>query len=462
MAGITHWRRLLKNHLFDDPIVQQALSPAVIEGYCDTAGHRWRHSFWSPSITLTTFLLQVLDEAKTLRAAVATLLTQRAASGQEDLPSCDPSAYCQARQRLPARVPVQVLTDVSDRMRELVGPATGWLGRRVWVADGSGVSAPDTPELQREFPQPSNQKKGCGFPVVHFVVLFCWTTGAVLDLIVASLVPNELNLFRRLWDRFEPGDVVLGDRLYSAYIDLLRLRQRGVFCVTRHNKNRQVDFRKGRRLGPGDHWVTWAKQDWRECCGVSREEFKALPDHLTVRLVKVTQVPKGFRCRTVVLVTTMLDPLEFPADEIRALYRDRWTAELNLRSLKTQLGMDILRGQTPDVVRKEIAMHLLAYNLIRLLMWQAAHRHGRDLHRLSFTGALQRLRMVLPLMAAGPLRPAERRRLLDQLLAWIAADRVPDRPDRYEPRCRKRRPKNHLLLTKPRSWYHRHCHRKLH
>ena len=461
MAHLTLWRRRLKSTLAIDTVLRELFSAPTIEGLCRQAGHHWRNSFWSPSMTMLTFLLQVLDETKTLRAAVSALLAQLAASGRRDLPSCDPAAYCQARQRLPAEVPVQLLSDTAMRMRALVDRHTGWLGHRVWVADGSGVSTPDTPELQATFPQPSNQRKGCGFPVVSFVALFCWTTGAIIDLAIGSIKTNELTLFRRLWDHFEPGDVVLGDRLYNSYVDMARLWQRGVFCVSRLHTNRKADFRRGKRLGRGDRLVTWAKQDWRPSCGLTREEFKAVPDTMAVRLVKVMQVPKGFRTRTVVLATTLLDPLQVPADEIAALYRDRWTAELNLRYLKTQLGMDILRGKTLEVVHKEIIMHLLTYNLIRLLMWQAARQHGRDLHRLSFTGTLQRLRMILPMMMLRGMPSTNRSRLLDQLFEWIASDLVPDRPYRFEPRCRKRRPKNHLLLMRSREWYHRHhCRRK--
>jgi len=167
--------------------------------------------------------------------------------------------------------------------------------------------------------------------------------------------------------------------------------------------------------------------------------------------------PKGFRSRTVVVVTTLLDPIATPADAIRALYRDRWTAELRLRDLKTSLGMEVLRGQSLDVVRKEIAMHVLAYNLIRLLMWQAAREHGVALHRLSFTGTLHRVRVVLPLLMFLSHHRADRHtRLSGQLLKWIAQDILPNRPDRIEPRRKKRRPKEYSLLVKPRAWYRLH------
>jgi hypothetical protein len=292
--------------------------------------------------------------------------------------------------------------------------------------------------------------------VAQIVAVFCWTTGAILDVAIDTIRPHELTLFRSLWHSFQAGDVVLADRAYSAYIDMVRLLQRGVFCVFRLHQRRPSDFRQGRRLGTNDQLVTWDRPPrWLASFGISRTEFEQLPATFTVRLVRISHAPRGFRSRTIVVATTLLDPIETPADEIRALYRDRWTVELNLRSLKEGLGMGVLRGQSPDVVRKEIVMHLLAYNLIRLLMWHAAAEHGRNLHRLSFAGTLHRLRATLPLLLQHRA-PQNLLRLIADLLLWIASDRVPHRPDRVEPRRRKRRPKNYSLLTKPRRWYHLH------
>ena len=456
MASIVHWRHRINRNLLAEPLVADVLSAERIGQACQLAGHRWRDTFWSPSITLLAFLLQVLGGDKTLRAAVANLLTQLAARGERHLPSCDPSAYCQARRRLPARVVTQLRHHVAQRMDDLITSEHTWLGRRVKVFDGSSLSMPDTPELQAAFPQPPGQAAGCGFPVVQIVALFCWTTGALIDLAVDTIRPHELTLFRRLWHHLVPGDVVLGDRAYGSYVDLARLLQRGVYGVFRLHQRRPADFRTGKRLGRDDRLVTWARPArWLPSCGISREAFEQLPAERTVRLVRITKAPKGFRSRTLVVVTTLLDPTETPAAAIRALYRDRWTVELNLRSLKIALGMDILRGRSVDVVHKEIAMHLLAYNLIRLLMWHAARRHGRDLHRLSFAGTLHRLRTAFPLLLF-QCRPTDRAMLLEHLLACIASDRVPDRPNRMEPRRRKRRPKQYSLMQKPRRWYHAH------
>ena len=454
VTSIAHWKQQVKSGLFSPGIVADILSAQRIEEYCRAAGHRWRCSFWSPTLTVFAFLLQVLDGAKTLRSAVAILLTQLSLQGSGDLPSADPTAFCQARQRIPLPALQQLLGWVADQMTHLVQAPHRWLGHRVWVADGSNVSMPDTPELQQAFPQHC-QREGCGFPIAQFSVLFCWSTGAIVDLALDTLGFHEVTLFRRLWFHFRAGDVVLGDRAYGSYVDLVRLQLLGVFAVFRLHQRREADFRRGQRLGKDDVLQTWNKpEQWLPSRGLSEKEFASLPAQLTVRLVRIAATPPGFRSRSIVLVTTLLDPVLYPADAIRDLYRDRWTAELNFRSLKTQLGMEVLRGQSPDVVRKEIIMHLLGYNLIRLLMWEAARKHGRDLHRLSFTGTLHRLRQSLPLLLlraqSGTVNETHH---FEQLLEWIADDLVPDRPDRIEPRRVKRRPKTYSRLTHPRAFY---------
>jgi hypothetical protein len=213
--------------------------------------------------------------------------------------------------------------------------------------------------------------------------------------------------------------------------------------------------RRGQRLGEDDVLTTWLRPvRWSPSCGLTESEFAELPETLSVRLVRIRHVIKGYRNRTLVVATTLLDDVETPADEIRALYRNRWTAELNLRSLKTHLGMEVLRGRSIEIVAKEIAMHLVAYNFIRLLMADAARQAGRDPHRLSFTGTLHRLRHALPVLLFGDER--QRAELTRQLATWIAADVVPHRPDRTEPRRIKRRPKQYSRLTRPRQWYNQH------
>lgn len=453
MANITHWRRYVNEQLLVDPLLSKALSVENVESHCRSAGHSWRISFWSPAVTMLAFVLQVLSAEKTLRAAVVTLLTRMAAQGRRGLPSQDPTAYCQARQRFPGAVIATLLGTTADQINAMVPHEHRWLGRRVRVIDGSSASMPDTPELQKAFPQPSSQQRGCGFPVAQFVAMFCWSTGAVLGIVIDTLRPHELTLFRKMWHHFQPGDVALADRAYGAYVDMARLLLRGVYCVFRLHQRRVVDWRRGQRLGRGDRLVILHKpKQYLASFGMSRREFRRLPDTMRVRLIRVQREQPGMRTEVMTIVTTLLDPSDVPAEDIRKLYRDRWTAELNLRSIKTALKMEVLRGESPDVVRKEIAVHLLVYNLIRLLMWHAAIRHDRDLHRLSFTGTLHRVRAVLPMMAVanGTTMAAY---LFTYLIESIAEDVLPYRPDRVEPRRVKRRAKPYDLLTRPRREY---------
>lgn len=450
MATIADSRRRIKedfgqrHKIFSTYFTPQDLRVALV-----SARHCWRNRIWTPAQTLWTFFVQVLHPGSSCREAVAQVLAEQAALGPAITASADPSGYCQARRRLPLAVFQYGLQKVGQRLQAQADSLHLWCGRRVWMVDGSSCSMPDTPSLQKEFGQPDGQKPGCGFPVARLVAMFCWATGAVLDLALGPYRSSELTLWQKLWHLIQPFDVVLGDRFYGAYAYLAQLMQRGCDGVFRLHGARKVDFRQGKRLGKHDHLMTWQRP---KLCPrtLTPDQFEALPLELTVRVLRFSVSIPGFRSETITVVTTLLDPIRYPAERIAALYRDRWTAELRLRDIKTTLQMDVLRGQSPDVVRKEIYMHLLAYNLIRVLMWQAAVTHRQSLHRLSFVGSVQRLNALLPyLWLFAGSRKAQT--LYQLLLSWIAHDRLPLRPNRVEPRARKRRPKEYSLLTKPRS-----------
>jgi hypothetical protein len=437
---------------------------ADVADACRAAGyHPRRPAFWTPALTLLTFLRQVLH-ACSCRAAVALTLAQAVAveerpdEADADAPvSGDPSAYSQARQRLPRRVLEQLKAQAVQRLDACSDAAGRWCGRRVRIVDGSSTSMPDTPELQRAFPQPKGQRKGCGFPVARLVAMFCWESGALLYLRAASLHVSELRLVRPLYAELRPGDVVLGDRYFASFFDLAVLRMGGQDGVFRLHQCRPTDLRRGRRLGRRDHLVTWDKPP-KPPTGVSAQLWPVIPESLTVRHVRVIVDLDGFRSRRLELVTTLLEPRQFPRRQLAALYRDRWMAELNLRSLKTTLGLEVLRCASVEMVHKELLMYQVAYNLIRLLMWSAAGVHACDVRRLSFAGTQQRVIALLPQLER--CRSAqERQRLTHRLLAWIARDRLPDRPNRIEPRCVKRRPKNYPRLTCPRHEARRRCRR---
>jgi len=317
--------------------------------------------------------------------------------------------------------------------------------------DGSTCSMPDTPDLQEAFGQPDGQRQGCGFPVARLVSVFCWATGTIADLAIGAYRSSELVLWRQLWGRLQSGDMVLADRFYCTYAEVAQLVARGCDGVFRLQgaRARTMDFRHGQRLGRNDRLVTWYRP--KRCPRtLSPEQFALLPETLTVRVLRFhTQTP-GFRSQTILVATTLLDPKLYALEAIAQLYGDRWTVELRLRDLKTTLGMEVLRGKSPDVVCKEIYMHLVAYNLIRALMWQAAQEYDRPLHRLSFAGTVQRFNVVAPYLDlfCGTAKAVMLYRLL---LKWIAGDLLPYRPNRIEPRAVKRRPKEYALLNRPRQ-----------
>jgi IS4 transposase len=258
---------------------------------------------------------------------------------------------------------------------------------------------------------------------------------------------GENSLFRTLHGMLQEEDVVLADRYFSGWFDLTLIHRCGAHVVVRKHQLRATDFRTGDRLGKDDHLVCWkkpARPKW-----LSREEYVALPDSLTVREVRVQVRQKGFRTRELVVVTTLLDAEKYPAEELALLYRRRWQAELNLRSLKVVLQMDHLRCKTPHRVRNEFSMHLAAYNLIRRTMAVAAARAGVEPWTVSFKGTLQTLGNLLPLLATKLPTDA----WCDALLDAVATHLVGNRPDRVEPRVKKRRPNQYRKMTKPRQDY---------
>jgi hypothetical protein len=361
----------------------------------------------------------------------------------------DTASYCEARQRLPE----DVIWDLARRSGQSIHDKADarWLfqGRPVKLLDGSTVVMPDTEANQAEYPQSRSQKPGLGFPIARILVIISLAVGTVLD---AAMGPHhgkqssELGLYRQIRDQLQRGDIALADRFFCNYWVIADSLRRGVDVIFRLHQTRKADFRRGRRLGPDDHIVTWPKSqrpDW-----MSPDEYAALPKELELREIRVRIKDKTKRTRELVIVTTLLDAKKYSASPMGDLFRQRWHAELDLRSLKTTMGMEMLRTKTPEMVRKEVGMHLLAYNLIRGVMAEAAR--GRDLQprELSFNGARQTMRAF---EATHLYEPKQIAADFPLLLGLISQKRVGDRPDRYEPRAIKRRPKPYRLLTMPRG-----------
>jgi hypothetical protein len=412
---------------------------------------RWVDRIYSPLVTLWVFLGQVLSADHSCRAAVARLIAHRLSRGERSC-SAETGAYCQARKRLPEEFFSNVARQTGRALETGVDRQWLWKRRRVYAFDGSTVSMPDTRENQRAYPQPDTQKPGLGFPLARIAAVFSLSCGAVLDLGIcryAGKGQSELGMLRTLWNMFLPGDIFLADRLMCAWTEMVMLKQRGVDSVCRFTSHRKADFRRGKRLGKGDHIVTWLKPTKPR--SIDRDTYEALPEFLVVRECRVRVGQPGFRVQTLIVATTLLDADEFAKDDLAHLYRARWHGELDLRSLKETLQMDVLRCKTPELVRKELWTHILAYNLIRTIMAQAAAKQGIEPRSISFKGAVQTLEAFRPVIALQGEDNAEFRRMVyEQLLDAIASHRVADRPDRYEPRLRKRRPKHYGFLRKPR------------
>jgi hypothetical protein len=432
---------------FTDVLTQEVIAhaPSSITGWLDRV--------FSPLVTLWVFLGQALSADHSCRPAVARLIAHRLARGQRPC-SAQTSAYCQARRRLPESFFADVACSVGRRLDDQADRRWLWKGRRVYLFDGTTVTMPDTPENQAAYPQVYNQKPGLGFPIARIGALISLASGAVVNLgfcQYAGKGQGEVSPLRRLWDVLRPGDVVLGDRLLGNWATIVFLQRRGVELVSRLNTyHRRVDFRRGQRLGPDDHLVRWAKPASIRSLG--REAYHALPEFITVREARVRVWQPGFRTREIVVVTTLLDPEQTTKEDLATLYRARWHNELDLRSLKAVMQMRELRCKTPDLVHKEVWAHVLAYNLIRTVMAQAAARHGVLPRTISFKGALQTLEAFQPLLELETAQDAASRlRLNHDLLDAIATHRVADRPNRYEPRVKKRRRNHYDWLTKPRA-----------
>ena len=430
--------------ILTEDLVAQTLTEACVS---------WIDRIFSPLITLWVFLSQVLSADHSCRAAVARLVAHRVARGQKPC-SGRTGAYCQARARLPERFYSGVACSVGRALDAQAKPGWLWKGRRVYLFDGTTVTLPDTPENQAAYPQVYNQKPGLGFAIARLGALISLSCGAIVHLGVCQYAgkgQGEVSLLRTLWDILQPQDILLTDRLQANWANLQMLQERGIDFVGRLNKaHRVADFRRGKRLGHYDHLVCWRKPT--SIRSLDRQAYQALPASITIREAKFRVTQPGFRTRAIVVVTTLLGPQQTTKEDLAALYRTRWNNELDLRAIKSTMQMADLRCKTPELVRKEIWAHVLAYNLLRTVMAQAAATYDLEPRSISFKGALQTLEAFQPLLG---LTAAEDRgpglELYQHLRRAMASHRVGDRPDRFEPRAKKRRRNHYAWLTKPRS-----------
>lgn len=431
---------------FTDVLTAQDIQDAcAAEDVCFAEGPQ---DVYTPAVTLWAFLAQCLSASKSCVAAVARVLVLRVALG---LPLCGAGsgAYCKARAKLPEALLRRLTYQIGVALEQQALEAWRWRSRRVLLVDGCELSMPDSAANQQEYPQLKNQKPGLGFPRIRLVVLLAFATAALVG---AALGPvkgkgsGETERFRSLLDRLEAGDVVVADRYYCTWWLVALVQGCGADVCFRLHQRRHYDFRKGRRLGVGDHVVRWpkpARPKWLDAAA-----YAALPEWVEVREVRVRVTTPGFRVRDFIVAATLTDAGLYSTSQIADLYHRRWHVELDIRVLKQTLSMDVLSCKTPEMVRREVWAHLLAYNLTRKVLAQAALAGQVTPRQLSFAGAVQTLDAFRWLLTVGG--GDDGGRSVTALLVAVATHRVGNRPGRVEPREVKRRRKV-KLLTKPRA-----------
>ena len=427
------------------PFADVLTEPSIL-GVLNEHGVGYRDRVFGPVTTIWGFLGQVLSDDHSCRDAVSRVLAHRSASG---LGACSPNtaSYCNARRRLPTDVLRTLARRTAYELQAGVADGWKWNGRNVFVADGSHVSMPDTPQNQATYPQPPTPQPGVGFPLARVAVLLSLATGACHDLAIAAYSgkgTGETTLLRAMYDTLRPGDVVLADALFDNYFLACELRDRGIDLVVRAQYDR-VNSRTV-RSGPGGDVLVWQRPNKPH--GMQGEQYRTYPKTMLMRQVSVDAGDRDNRAERFKVVTTILDE-SVDGGQIGGLYERRWAVEVDIRSIKSTMRMDILRCKTPEMVRKEIWAHLLAYNLLRTVMAVAAAEHGIEPREVSFKGAKQAVTAFAPKIEAA--RPEERAALIDALLRAVAYHRVGGRPGRCEPRARKRRPKRGNSLMQPRA-----------
>ena len=417
------------------------LAPDSIERACHAVGHLWRQCPLDPVAIVHWFVTQILL-GNTALVHVARLSGGRFTD----------SAYAQARARLPLAVFQKILRDLIESLVPTTHAEGLWRGHRTWLVDGSSFSMPDTPELQKRFGQSGAQAPGCGFPVAKILALFHAGTGLLMEIIATPLRSHDMGSVAAVHPSLTPTDIVVADRGFCSFVHLALLVRGGIHAVFRVHQRQIVDFtphrsssrdddglRRGRprsrwlrRLGVRDQVVEYVKPESRPEW-MTAEEFATLPETLVVRELRYEVGRAGFRTRTVTLVTTLLDCECYPLEALGELYGTRWRVELYLRHLKTTMKMDVLKCKTVQGVLKELTVYGIVYNLVCVVMMEASRRQAVATERISFVDALRWLIEAKP----------------GEALARLVVN--PDRPGRYEPRVRKRRPKAYPLMTEPRS-----------
>jgi hypothetical protein len=423
----------------------------------DWLGHPQRNRYFPPWVAFWMFLHQALNPGCSCRRTLIKA-TGWISSFSRMRISTSTSGYCQARGRLALNRLETVLAGIRDWLEQQVPSEQLWHGRPVRIVDGSMISLADTKANQKKYPQQKSQKKGCGFPALRLVVVFSLASGALIDYATSSFYVAERVLFRTMSKALCRGEILLADRGFCSFFDVAWLLLQGVDSVVRLNEIRSVNSYKVKRLGKDDWLVRWTRPAKRALV-VPARQWEKLPAEILLRQVTYHILIKGLRTHKVTVVTTLLDPLAYPAGDFANLYLRRWQAELFLHQIKQILQMETLSCRTPAMVQKQLCIHLIAYNLIRCLIWEAAMKAHVPLERISFKATLAFVLEWAPLLFSSAQQPSLYKRLRNRLLSYLATCLVPSRPGRREPRAIKRRPKPFQLLSGPRKSFRETPHR---
>jgi len=408
---------------------------------------------YSTVIVLWAFLSQVLKDGKeaSCQSAVARIVSHCLEVGAVP-PTDDTGDYCKARAKLSLQALHELSNEVATDLEQRIDETWSWKNRHAKLVDGFTFTMPATPLNEAEFPHPRSQSKGVGLPIARAVAILSLATAAVMDAAIGPCQGKETGesaLLRSLLPSLLSGDIAVFDRYYCSFMMIALLQLQGVDVCARLHHKRKSDFRTGERLGKDDHLIVWTRPvrpAWMD-----QATYARIPATLELRELRYTVVEKGRRTKQITVVTTLTDPEEYSREEIADLYGFRWNSELDIRSIKSNLNLGHVRCKSPHMVRRELWMTLLAYNLIRTTAANAAALHGKKPRQISFTSTCQYVLASWQLLSGHLLTPAQIRKHCLTLLAQIANCEVANRPGRLEPRVLRRRRHSYPLMQKPRT-----------
>ena len=408
---------------------------------------------YSTVVVLWSFISQALRDGKeaSCQAAVARIVVYNQQQGTA-VPTSDTGDYCRARNKLSEAALRDLTTEIGAEVEERADAQWLWKGLHTKLVDGFTFTMPDTPASQAAYPSPKSQKAGVGLPIARAAVILSLATACVLDLAIGPYSGKETGetaLLRQMQGSFNPGDVAVMDRYYCSFMMIALLLNGQVQVCARMHQKRHVDFRRGKRLGKHDHLIHWTRP--KQPTWMDDETYKTIPETLELREIRYQVTTPGSRTTSLTIATTLTDAKTYTADDIAQLYGFRWNSELDIRHIKQSLNINHARCLSPEMVRKELWVTLLGYNLIRTTAAAAALLHRLKPRQISFTSTCQYVLAAWPRWSGPASGTAPTTAECLQLLEHVANCEVGDRPGRLEPRVIKRRRHRYPLMQEPRQ-----------